>query len=184
MSMYKPTFFSAGASCLILGLVLSASLAMSQETMESPQLGKTIAPPELGEFDLIASKESALPSGSGTAFQGREIYAAQCMSCHGADGAGGPANQRLVGGNIKSVEDPVRTVGSFWPHASTLFDYVRRAMPANAPKSLSNTEVYQVVAYVLYMNGLIDQYKIINAETLLALKMPNAEGFIDMSASH
>ena len=182
MSMFKTTCFSA--PLLALGLAFTSPLAMSQETLESPQLGRKITPSELIELDLIASSESALPAGSGTAFQGREIYAAQCASCHGPDGSGGPANQKLVGGNIKSTEDPVRTVGSYWPHGSTLFDYVRRAMPANAPKSLSDTEVYQVVAYVLFMNGLIDQYKIINADTLLSLKMPNAGGFIDMSASH
>jgi cytochrome c len=91
-------------------------------------------------------------------------------------------NQPLVGGNIQSADRPLRTVGSFWPHATTLFDFVRRAMPANAPKSLSDTEVYQVVAYVLYMNGLIDQYKIIDADSLAGIKMPNSDGFIDMSA--
>ncbi|MBL6753454.1 MAG: cytochrome c [Pseudomonadales bacterium] len=166
-----------------VSFALSAPLAVAQETLDSPQLGKPVTQMDLSELDLIASEESVLPAGSGTAFQGREIYAAKCASCHGSEGLGGAANQPLVGGNMKSEEAPTRTVGSYWPHASTLFDYVRRAMPANAPKSLSNTEVYQVIAYVLYMNGLIDQYKVINAETLLALKMPNAGGFVDMSAS-
>jgi len=166
-----------------LYFALSAPLAVAQDILGSPQLGKPVTQMDLSELDLIASKESVLPAGSGTAFQGREIYAAKCASCHGTEGLGGAARQPLVGGNMKTEEAPTRTVGSYWPHASTLFDYVRRAMPANAPKSLSNTEVYQVIAYVLYMNGLIDQYKVINAETLLTLKMPNAGGFIDMSAS-
>lgn len=148
---------------------------------ESPDLGNEIQQQELVPLDLIASDESPLPAGNGTAFQGREIYAEKCAACHGDDGKGGPANQPLVGGNIHSSESPLRTVGSFWPRATTLFDYIRRAMPANAPKSLSDTEVYQVVAYVLYMNGLIDQYAIINADSLPLLIMPNAEGFIDMS---
>ena len=99
MSMFKTTCVSA--PLLALGLALASPLAMSQETLESPQLGRKITPSELIELDLIASNESTLPAGSGTAFQGREIYAAQCASCHGSDGSGGPANQKLVGGNIK-----------------------------------------------------------------------------------
>ena len=83
---------------------------------------------------------------------------------------------------MHSAGPPIRTVGSFWPHATTLFDYVRRAMPADAPKSLSDDEVYQVSAYILHLNGIIDQDTVMDAETLPAVKMPNADGFIDRSA--
>ena len=82
---------------------------------------------------------------------------------------------------MQSEGSPLRTVGSYWPHASTLFDFIRRAMPANAPKSLSNEEVYQVTAYVLYINGIVDQNTVINRETLIAIEMPNKDGFIDRS---
>ena len=85
---------------------------------------------------------------------------------------------------MQSAEPPLRTVGSYWPHATTLFDFIRRAMPANAPKTLSNIEVYQLVAYVLYMNGLVDQYRIIDADSLPSIRMPNAEGFVDASGAH
>ena len=138
MSMFKTTCFSA--PLLALGLALTSPLAVSQETLESPQLGRKITSSELIELDLIASNESALPAGSGTAFQGREIYAAQCASCHGPDGSGGPANQKLVGGNIKSTEDPVRTVGSYWPHGSTLFDYVRLRSPHDCNRRLAHDQ--------------------------------------------
>ena len=82
---------------------------------------------------------------------------------------------------MQSEETPLRTVGSYWPYASTIFDFVRRAMPADAPKSLSNEEVYQVTAYVLYLNGIIQEDTLINADSLNAIKMPNADGFIDRS---
>lgn len=178
-----PTLSRALTLSMLLLCAVSASgqTGTADSMLQSPNLGRVVTQQALGQLDLIASSESLLPAGSGTAFQGREVYAAQCSSCHGDDGTGGPSKQRLVGGNLQSDQPPVRTVGSFWPHASTLFDYVRRAMPASAPKSLSNTEVYQVVAYVLYLNGLIDQYRIINAESLLEVAMPNADGFIDYS---
>ena len=82
---------------------------------------------------------------------------------------------------MHSEGSPLRTVGSYWPHASTLFDFIRRAMPADAPKSLTSEEVYQVTAYVLYLNGIVDQNTVINRETLIAIEMPNKDGFIDKS---
>jgi len=82
---------------------------------------------------------------------------------------------------MQSDDAPIRTVGSFWPHATTLFDYVRRAMPATAQKSLSNTEVYQVIAYIIHMNGLVGLNETIDRRSLLQIEMPNSEGFIDNS---
>jgi cytochrome c len=80
-----------------------------------------------------------------------------------------------------SSPNPVRTVGSYWPHATTLFDYTRRAMPTTAPQSLTNDEVYAVTAYVLHLNGIIGETHVLNAQTLPAVKMPNRDGFIDYS---
>ena len=85
---------------------------------------------------------------------------------------------------MQSEGTPLRTVGSYWPEASTVFDFVRRAMPADAPKSLSDDEVYQVVAYVLYMNGIIGEDAELNSTTLPQVEMPNADGFIDRSIVH
>jgi cytochrome c len=113
--------------------------------------------------------------------EGQLVYEAKCQACHGAEGEGTSGNTRIVGGDMQSADTPIRTVGSFWPYATTIFDYVRRAMPADAPKSLTDTEVYQVTAYVLYMNGIINQSTVLNSETLAAIEMPNREGFIDQS---
>ena len=102
--------------------------------------------------------------------------------CHGEKGAGKP-NDQLVGGlgTLTGEQTPVKTVGSFWPYATTLFDYVRRAMPANAPRSLSNDEVYAVCAYILQLNGIIAENAVMNAQTLAKVQMPNRDGFIPFS---
>lgn len=164
---------------ILFCMLMSGSVSLSQQSV---RLGTPVEEDQLKDFDLIAAPDGiGFPDGSGTAFQGREVYEAKCQTCHGERGEGTTGNTRLVGGNMQSEEDPVRTVGSFWPYASTLFDFVRRAMPADAPKSLSSTEVYQVTAYVLYMNGIVDQYRILNSESLPQIKMPNKDGFIDRS---
>ena len=118
-----------------------------------------------------------LPPGSGTAADGAKIYAAQCAACHGKTGKEGP-NDVLVGGQgTLNTSKPVKTVGSYWPYATTLFDYVRRAMPMPAPKSLTNDEVYAVSAYLLNLNGIIGANDVMNAQTLPKVAMPNKDGF-------
>ncbi|PCJ23451.1 MAG: cytochrome C [SAR86 cluster bacterium] len=154
--------------------------ALSQEQVV--RLGTPISESQLEDFDLIISPDGdGLPAGSGTALQGKTIYETRCVACHAISGEGTSGNTRLVGGDMHSEGNPIRTVGSYWPYASTLFDFIRRAMPADSPKSLSNTEVYQVTAYVLYLNGIINQYAILNSETLTEINMPNKDGFIDRS---
>ncbi len=166
----------------LTGLTVTPLIVSSQETV---RLGTPVTEEQLAKFDLIAEIDgSGFPSGSGTASQGKAIYDTQCAACHGLEGEGTSGITVLVGGNMKSEGPPLRTVGSYWPYATTVFDFVRRAMPATAPKSLSNEEVYQVVAYVLYMNGIVGENEVLNAETLPAIKMPNADGFIDRSHIH
>lgn len=119
-----------------------------------------------------------LPPGHGSVEQGRALFEAQCASCHGAQGEGG-VGDRLAGGHGSLASPkPVKTVGSFWPYAPTLFDYIHRAMPMNAPQSLSPDEVYAVVAYVLNLNGLVPDDAIMDARTLPAVRMPNRDGFV------
>ena len=103
------------------------------------------------------------------------------MACHGAKGVGKPADALAGGVGSLASKTPLRTVGSYWPYATTLFDYVRRAMPLENPLSLSNDEVYAVSAYVLFLNGIIGQDPQMNAQTLPQVKMPNRDGFVDMS---
>ncbi len=147
---------------------------------ESPNLGKPIAPEDLASWDISIGPDGAgLPPGSGTAKQGEAVFTAKCQACHGEKGAGRP-NDRLVGGQgtLGGDKPAVKTVGSYWPYATTVFDYVRRAMPYNKSKSLSNDEVYAVAAYILNLNGVIGDTDTINAQTLPNVKMPNREGFI------
>jgi len=150
---------------------------------ESPDLGKAASPKEIASWDVSIGPDGAgLPSGSGTPWQGEQVYLAKCIACHGEKGAGKP-NDQLVGGrgSLESGQAPVKTVGSFWPYATTVFDYVRRAMPLNEPKSLRDDEVYAVVAYILWLNGVIGENDTMDAQTLPAVRMPNRDGFVRFS---
>jgi cytochrome c len=108
---------------------------------------------------------------------GEPLYQQQCASCHGNKGQGAIAN-RLVGGGNLNTDKPIKTVGSFWPYPTTLFDYIKRAMPYQAPQSLSNDQVYALSAYILYLNNIIQKDDVIDAKTLRLVKMPNRDGFI------
>jgi|TARA_B100001142_G_C14145780_1_gene582472 cytochrome c len=166
-------------SALLL-VVSTHTLVVSSQ--EGVKLGVPISEEDLTQFDLIAGPDgSGFPPGSGTARQGKEVYDRNCAVCHGPNGEGTSGNTIIVGGDMQSEGPPLRTVGSYWPHASTLFDFIRRAMPAIAPKSLTNQQVYQVTAYVLYMNNIIAQDTEIDATNLTDIEMPNADGFIDRS---
>ncbi|MEC7582634.1 MAG: cytochrome c [Pseudomonadota bacterium] len=159
----------------------SAAVLVST-AQEQVKLGQAITEVSLAKFDLTAEPSgTGFPAGSGTAQQGRTIFENRCATCHGSKGEGNSDATVLVGGNMQSAATPLRTVGSYWPYASTVFDFIRRAMPANAPKSLTDEETYQVAAYVLYLNGLVAEDEIMNAQTLPQVRMPNAEGFIDQS---
>ena len=121
---------------------------------------------------------AGLPPGRGTVQQGAVIYANKCNACHGTTGTEGPQS-RLVGGQgLLATSQPVKTIGSYWPYAATLYDYIHRAMPLNAPQSLTPDEIYSVVAWLLHQNGLIHADAVIDAQTLPHVKMPNREGFV------
>jgi cytochrome c len=156
--------------------VLGAAPAVAQQ---GPGLGEPISAEDLAPWDIsIQPGGAGLPAGSGTAAVGAEVYAAKCIACHGEKGAGQP-NDRLVGGHGTLTDlAQVRTIGSFWPYASTVFDYIRRAMPFQAPQSLTNDEVYALTAYLLALNGIIDEDDEMNARTLARVRMPNRDGFI------
>lgn len=165
------------AGLLALGLIAALSVSVHAQNLGTP-----VSEAQLEGFDLIAPPDgSGYPDGSGTALQGKAVFERRCAACHGMNGEGTSAQTRLVGGDMQSQERPIRTVGSYWPHASTLFDYVQRAMPADAPKSLSSTEVYQVIAYVLHLNGIIEDSLVLNRDSLMRVEMPNKDGFIDSS---
>jgi len=119
-----------------------------------------------------------LPAGSGTVGHGKEVFAESCAACHGENGQGG-IKDRLVGGQGTLASDnPIKTVGSFWPYATTLFDYIHRAMPYQAPGSLSVDDYYALTAYLLSLNGIQPPGGKLDKETLPKVRMPNRDGFI------
>jgi S-disulfanyl-L-cysteine oxidoreductase SoxD len=146
---------------------------------DGPNLGREATPAQIAGWDIsIPPDGTGLPPGSGTVAAGAAVYAAKCQSCHGERGAGQP-NDRLVGGQgTIAGPTPVRTVGSYWQYATTVFDYVRRSMPYQAPQSLTNDEVYAVTAYLLHLNGVIAEGDTMNAQTLPRVKLPNRDNFI------
>jgi cytochrome c len=168
-------FTRNAAVCAPLALLI----ALGAAAQEGPGLGEPITAADLAPWDInIQPDGEGLPAGSGTAAEGEQIYAANCIACHGENGAGQP-NDRLVGGQGTLTElQQVRTIGSFWPHASTVFDYIRRAMPFQAPQSLTDDEVYALTAYLLTLNGIIEEDDEMNARTLARVRMPNRDGFI------
>jgi S-disulfanyl-L-cysteine oxidoreductase SoxD len=160
----------------LCGAVCVAAPALA----ETAQFGQPIAPADIAPWDISISPDGAgLPPGSGTAAQGEAVYAAKCQACHGEKGVGGP-NDALVGGvgSLAAGKTPVKTVGSYWPYATTLFDYIRRAMPFPEAKSLTNDEVYAVSAYVLSLNGIIGTGEMLDAQSLPKVNMPNRDGFM------
>jgi cytochrome c len=163
-------YFAICAAIFVTGPVLA----------QVPQFGQAIAPSDIAPWDIsIGPAGAGLPSGRGTATEGEVVYAANCQACHGEKGVGGP-NDALVGGigSLAPGKAPVKTVGSYWPYATTLFDYIRRAMPFPETKSLTSNEIYAVSAYILSLNGIIGADDVLDAQSLPKVRMPNRDGFI------
>ena len=160
-------------------MILALSAATSSVAQETPNLGRPATPGEIAGWDIsIPPDGTGLPPGSGTPAQGAVVYTEKCLPCHGEKGAGKPNDQLVGGQGTLTSAGPVRTIGSYWPYATTVFDYVRRAMPYTESKSLTNEEVYAVTAYLLHLNGIIGAQDVMNAQTLPQVKMPNRDNFI------
>jgi S-disulfanyl-L-cysteine oxidoreductase SoxD len=153
-------------------LVVAAALAFaSGAAAETPNLGQSITEADLALWDISVGPEGVgLPQGSGTPAQGKAVYEQKCELCHGKEAAGGK-NAALV-----STKD--RTVTNYVPHATTIFDFTRRAMPWPQPKSLTADETYAVTAYMLALAKIIGENDVMNAETLPKVRMPNRDGFV------
>jgi cytochrome c len=137
---------------------------------------------ELGHFVSPLPDGRGLPQGSGSVLEGKSVYQQQCASCHGEKLTGG-IGDRLIGGrgtlvNDETTKAPVKTVESYWPYATTLFDYIKRAMPMMAPGSLGDSQVYALTAYILSQANIVSEDAIMSAETLPKVEMPNRDGFI------
>jgi mono/diheme cytochrome c family protein len=169
MSMRK---LAIGAG--MLAFACGAGMALA----DGPNLGKPITPADLAPWDInVLPDGSNLPAGSGKAADGAKVFADKCSVCHGDNGKGGIAGE-LVGGPPKASLDGGKTIANFWPAATTLFDYIRRAMPFTQPRSLSDQEVYALTAYLLAANKLIGENDEIDKTTLPKVQMPNRDNFI------
>ena len=144
----------------------------------APQLGKPAPALLVAAWDRdVMPDGSGLPPGAGSVEEGRLLFERQCAACHGAGGVGGPGGDLAGGVGTLAGSTPKPTVGSYWPYATTLFDYVRRAMPYDRPGSLADSEVYALVAYLLAANDIVSPDAILDAEKLPRVAMPNRGGF-------
>jgi len=140
--------------------------------------GRPATPDEVKKIDIDVRADGAgLPVGSGTAAQGRQVFAAKCIGCHGASGEGTPAGPKLIDPTPFKTGVTPPTVGNYWPYATTIFDYINRAMPFDKPGSLTADEVYALTAFLLSENKIITEADLLNAQSLPAIRMPNASGF-------
>ena len=164
-----------GRAVLALALAATASPVLAAEPYG---LGRAARPDEVAGWDIdVATDGTGLPLGRGDVARGEAVFAQKCSACHGDKGAGGLSDRLVGGAGSLATAKPVKTVGSYWPYATTAFDYIRRAMPYNAPQSLSSDEVYSLVAYLLWLNDIVPRDSVLNQDTLPRVRMPNREGF-------
>lgn len=165
--------------CGIAFAIVLCAWASGAQAQSPYGIGRPATPVEIAGWNIDVGRDgSNLPLGSGSVDHGRDVYAQQCASCHGEKGEGGLGDRLAGGQGTIGTAKPIRTVGSFWPYATTLFDYIRRAMPQNAPQSLSDDDVYAVSAYILNLNGLVGTDATLDAKSLAAIKMPNRDSFV------
>lgn len=153
-------------------------MAFCQAGEPFPELGNALDPAVVAkESSIVFADGRGLPPGRGAVADGAGIYATRCVACHGADGRGGPGGELAGGRPDLQAEQPDQTIGTYWPYATTLFDFIRRAMPMDAPWSLNDDEVYAVTAYLLHLNGILPATASLDAAMLATTRMPNAGGF-------
>jgi cytochrome c len=142
-------------------------------------VGRTPTPDEIRQWDIsVAPDGTGLPPGSGTAAAAKEIYTNRCAKCHGSDGQGRDSVPLVGGQGTLARPKPLKTVGSYWPYATTVWDYVNRAMPFDRPGTLTHDQVYAITAYILFRNGIISETTVLDAASLPKIQMPNRKGFV------
>jgi S-disulfanyl-L-cysteine oxidoreductase SoxD len=171
-----------GAGLFALAVFAGPGQAGDRAT-EAPRLGRPPSAEVVRRMDItVAADGSGLPAGSGSVAEGRAVFQAKCAACHGAAGEGDLADRLTGGVGTLGSAKPVKTVASYWPYAPTLFDYIRRAMPLDAPQSLENDEVYGLVAYLLSIDGIVAPDARLDAPGLSRVVMPNRDGFVRLDA--
>lgn len=173
---------SSPAALLLTIMVSIASFSAGQTAAaQNSRIGKPATEAQIAAVNLTVFPDGkGLPAGKGTAAKGKDIFKDKCAVCHNDKGEGRENQYPALVGGIGSIatSKPVRTVGSYWPYATTVFDYIRRAMPYDHPGSLQTGEIYSSVAFILYMNGIIGENDEMNEATLPKVKMPNAGNFV------
>jgi hypothetical protein len=178
--MARSTMFTRSAFVLASVTLLAVATPLPADAqLPTFGLGRAPTAEEIKKWDVTIPPDGrGLPPGSGTATLGKTIFKERCASCHGENGQD-PKYGALVGGRgTLNTARPVRTVGSFWPHATTLWSYINRAQPLDEPGSLTPDQVYAVTAYLLFLNGIIGEHDVLDAATLVKVRMPNREGFV------
>jgi len=171
------------SAAVAFALAFACGVAAAADASKTPYgFGTTATDADLARFVSPLPDGRGLPQGSGSVLQGKSIYLQQCASCHGENLQGGSGDRRGGGGgslvNGDPAKAPVKTVESYWPYATTLFDYIKRAMPLTAPDSLSNDDVYALTAYILAQAKIVADDAVMNAQTLPKVQMPNRNGFV------
>lgn len=166
-------------SLALAAVLLGASSALA----DGPGLGRPLSPDEIPSYATYILPDGAgLPVGMGSVARGRDLYAEQCAACHGETGTEGPITPLVAPDVTSSAANSSQAAGAYWPYATTLFDYVRRAMPFQNPKSLADDDVYAITAFLLFQNGIIEEDVILDEASLPSVVMPNRDGFIDLWA--
>ena len=168
------------ASAILVAALLAAGAA-DAATPPPPKLGRPATADDIAKVDIsITPDGKGLPAGSGSVGQGAMVFAQKCAVCHGAMAEGTPSGDRLVGGvGSLATPNPLKTVNSYWPYATTVFDYIRRAMPITNPQSLQNDEVYALTAYILSFDNVVPKDAVMDAGSLPKVQMPNRAGFVN-----
>jgi mono/diheme cytochrome c family protein len=168
------------SSLFLATMTLGATIAASGQAPDYNNIGTSPTKEEIQAWDLsIGPEGKELPPGSGTAKQGAEIFAKKCAACHGATAEGSQLAPRLLGGKgTLNTLQPVRTIGSYWPFATTIWDYINRAMPPKQGGSLAANDVYALTAFLLFRNEIIPDTELMDAKSLPKVQMPNRNGFV------